>query len=45
MILGKISSFNDSVEGINDKSYNIEISSSGVVMKGIRLPDENVRFA
>lgn len=43
--LGRISSFNDSVEGINAKSYNIEVSSNGKVMKGITLPDETVRFA
>ena len=43
--LGKISSFNDSVEGISAKSYDIEVLSSGKVMKGITLPDENVRFA
>ena len=43
--LGRISSFNDSVEGINAKSYNVEVSSNGKVMKGITLPDENVRFA
>jgi hypothetical protein len=44
--LGRISSFNDSVEGINAKSYNIELSGNGnLVIKGITLPDENVRFA
>jgi hypothetical protein len=43
--LGKISSFNDSVEDINAKSYNIEISSNGKVMKVITLPDKNVWFA
>ena len=43
--LGKISSFNDSVEGIHAKSYNIVVSSSGKVMEGITFPDENVRFA
>jgi hypothetical protein len=43
--LRKISSFNDLVEGINVKSYYIEVSSNGKVMKGITLPDENVQFA
>jgi hypothetical protein len=43
--LGKISSFNDSVEGIGTKSYDIEVSNNSKVMKGITLPNENVRFA
>ena len=43
--LGRISSFNNSVEGINAKSYNIKVSSNGKVMKDITLPCENIRFA
>jgi hypothetical protein len=43
--LRKIFSFNDSVEGIGTKLYDIEVSYNSKVMKGITLPDENVRFA
>lgn len=42
--LGRISSFNDSVEGINAKLYNIDILSNGKVLKSITFPYEIIRF-
>ena len=41
----RISSFNDAEEGINAKSYDIELQSSRTILKGMTFPDENIRFA
>ena len=43
--IGRISSFNDATEGINAKSYNVELGSSRTILKGMTFPDENIRFA
>ena len=43
--IARVSSFNDAVEGINAKTYNVELQGSGKVLEGMTFPNENVRFA
>ena len=43
--IGRISGFNDATEGINAKSYNVELQSSRTILKGMTFPDKNIRFA
>ena len=42
--IARVSNFNDAVEGINAKTYNVELQGSGNVLEGMTLLDENVRF-